>query len=143
VAAREDYPRKHFEGFWERLEESIDNGIVSCFDVLEELDRKDDDLKKWARQRRGMFWDPTVDVQRITTRIMTALPNLVDVNRGRSMADPFVVAQASVLRAAVITQERRGSAKSPRIPEACDIEGLRCIRRVDLVIDSGWRFVSR
>ena len=39
VAAKEDYPREHFEGLWERLEESIDKGIlISSVEVLEELE---------------------------------------------------------------------------------------------------------
>ena len=56
------------------------------------------------------------------------------------MADPWVVAQARVVNAIVISQEKPGSTSKPKIPEACLAEGLRCIRLAQLVVEEAWKF---
>lgn len=122
------------------MEGLVDAGeLISCQEVFGEIERKDDELLKWARDRRPMFWKETEDVQKVLTRILAAHPGLIDVNRVRSMADPWVVAQARVSNATVVSQEKPGSAARPKMPEACATLGVRCIRLAQLVVEEGWK----
>jgi hypothetical protein len=88
--------------------------------VLKELKRIDDDLYKWAKQREHMFMQPIESVQIIMQGIMAKYPRLVDSNKHRSMADPWVIAQAQYSSAIVITEEKAVYGKSPKIPDVCE-----------------------
>jgi hypothetical protein len=58
------------------------------------------------------------------TEIMANWGKLVDVRKDRSRADPFVIATAKVVGATVVTDEKHGTEKDPRIPFVCDRLGV-------------------
>jgi hypothetical protein len=60
-------------------------------------------------------------------------PRLVDTLRGRSQADPFVIATAMERRAVVVTGELTGTAEKPRTRFVCNAEGVRWIRFLDMM----------
>lgn len=87
--------------------------------VLEELERKDDELLAWARRQADLVL-PLDDRVQITARdIVARFPNFVDANATETSADPFVVALARVHGLTVVTQERPNQGR-PRIPNVCD-----------------------
>jgi hypothetical protein len=103
---RFEYKPRVFPLVWRRLEELIEQGrLIASSEVLLELERKDDDLAKWAKAHEKMFLPVDEAVQVPVKEILRQHRRLVDTRRGRSGADPFVIAVAKVHGASVVTDE--------------------------------------
>ena len=142
-AWRRSYPPKNFPQFWERLDELIEaNRLYSSSEVLKELKKKDDELYGWCKTRSGIFLPITEAIQDNVVEIMGCYPRLVDTVKGRSSADPFVIAiaRAGDPERVVLSEENPGSSTSPKIPDVCNAEGVRCLRVVELIQEEGWIF---
>lgn len=74
--------------------------------------------------------------------LMGIYPRLVDTAKGRSAADPFVIGLARMNDPewTVLSEENPGSQNSPKIPDVCRAEGLRCLRLVELIQEENWIF---
>lgn len=143
-AWRRAYPPKRFSGLWAAIDKLIDDGrLVASIEVYHELKRKDDDVFEWAKARKeSLFREIDDDVQTEVVRLMQAYPKLVDTGKGKSGGDPFVIAQALAgdPRLVIITEEKGGSEKSPKIPYVCDQEGVRHIDLLTLIEEEDWSF---
>ena len=142
-AYQRSYPPDIFSLLWDKkLDELIGIGqLASPFDVLEELKQKHDKLYEWAKDRSDMFIE--IDhYQDELSKIMADFPRLVDTKKGKSGADPMVIALAESKNPSytVITEEAPGSEKSPRIPDVCRNRGIRCINILQLFRDQKWSF---
>ena len=142
-AYQRSYPPDILPDLWDkRFDELIDTGqLISPFDVLEELKQKHDDLHEWAKLRPDMFVEID-DYQDELASIMDEFPRLVDTKKGKSGADPMVIALAMSKnqRCTVVTEEGFGTEKSPRIPFVCAQRDLRCINILQLLRDQVWKF---
>ena len=136
------YPIDLMPDFWVALDEMARTGQISASDeVLRELEKIDDELYKWARGHLHLFTAPSADVQQHLRRIMKDHPRLVDTKKGRSQADPFVIAHAAALQGAVVTEEiSTVGSKSPKIPDVCRAYGIECIRLVEFMRQVKLRF---
>jgi hypothetical protein len=143
-AWRRAYPPEQFPGWWAKLDALIDDGrLVATIEVYYELEKKDDDVFVWAKARKDtLFREIDEDVQDAVVSIMASYPRLVDTKTGKSGGDPFVIGQAMALGApgCVLTQEGGGSAKSPKIPDVCGLEGIDCCNLVEMMKHEGWTF---
>lgn len=137
---RRYYPVATFPTIWENVESLIAAGRgVASDEVLHELEAKDDDLLEWARQQDRLFVPATDDIQVVVRRIMEEHGGLVDPQRGRSQADPFVIAVAAVHGAAVVTGEMpTRNPANPKIPDVCGAMGIECVSFLDLLTEEGW-----
>ena len=137
------YPKENFPGFWNKLSELVGSGtLVATEEVKIELDRKADELLKWAEQQNGFFVQIDDDIQHEVRRILQNHKKLLDTRKGRSGADPFVIALAKLRGLTVVTEEgpSRNPIKKPNIPDVCKDLAVKCIRVVDLIKEQGWRF---
>jgi Domain of unknown function (DUF4411) len=138
------YRPKNFPSFWLRLEEAVAAGIVvASVEVLSELSRKDDAVHDWCKSRAGDLCVDVDDEQQDHMRhIMGTYPRLVDTVKGRSGGDPFVIALARVRhgKIIVVSEEDFGKKDSPRIPDVCKAEVIRCYKLADFIEDRGWSF---
>ncbi len=142
-AWRRSYPPAHFKSFWGKLDDLIDSGrLVSSIEVFGELEKKDDDIFAWAKARKSMFAEIDDDVQAEMSLIMGKYPRLVDTVKGKSGADPFVIAQALCGTPAltIIHAETGGSFNSPKIAFVCDQEKLVHVNLLGLIAIEGWSF---
>ncbi len=59
-----------------------------------------------------------------------------------NLAAPFVIALARVKHGeiVVVSEEDFGRKESPRIPDVCRAEGIRCYKLADFIEALGWRF---
>lgn len=58
----------------------------------------------------------------------------MDTLRGRSKADPFVIATAIERNAVVVTGELpTGNMNKPRIPDVCNAKSIRSISFLDMI----------
>lgn len=89
------YPREVFPLLWDNLENMISAGrLVAPDEVLRELAKNDDGAYEWARLHKGLFCPLDDNIQEATAEILAAFPRLVNNERNRSVADPFVIAVA-------------------------------------------------
>lgn len=138
------YRPKNFPSFWTALEEAIVAGeIVASTEVLSELERKDDDIHKWCKRLAAAVSVEVDDEQQAHMQhIMGTYPRLVDTVKGRSGADPFVIAVARMRygKIIVVSEEDFGKKDSPRIPDVCRAEKILCYKLADFIEARGWSF---
>jgi hypothetical protein len=141
-AAVRAYPFKNMPSFWKSVEGLVAKGQLVCpRAVLKEIEKKDDELHAWfKKQPSAMILDHDAGIQAVVTQIMghAVHSKLVDVNRDRSGADPFVIATAVSKNLVIVTQEDYGKASTPKIPNVADALGVKHMKIVDVMIQEGW-----
>ena len=134
------YPPDVFPGVWTQLQELAESGrLIASEEVLHELKRKADALYAWARGLKAMFVPHDEEIQKAVREILKDHRNLLNSKKGKSGADPFVVAVAVVKKCDVVTHERRtGDLKNhPKIPDVCDVLGIRYLSLTTLLREQG------
>lgn len=136
------YPRDVFPSLWGRVEGIVNAGeIIVSDEVYRELERKSDDLHDWIKARKQMLVPLDEPIQLRAAQLLAEFPRLVDTQRGRSKADPFVIATALEKDAVVVTGEVvTGNLEKPRIPDVCQVKGLRCITFLQMIRELGLTF---
>ena len=133
------YPIDMFPDFWTNLEALIQDGVISSPDaVLEELSKIDDGLLEWAKRNQSLFHPLTLEIQKVIREILSNkdYQRLIDTRKNRSMADPFIIAQAKVYGLVVVTEEQFDTKrKHVRIPDVC--------RAMNIEFDSVLGFMRR
>lgn len=139
------YPPDVFPPLWDKLEEMIGRKeIIAPDEVLRELSKKEDELFKWATKNDGLFAPLDATVQAATQEILAVFPRLVDSERDRSIADPFVIALARVRGCCVVTGEKTsGNPKRPKIPNVCDHFKIRYVNMLQFMREQKWQFTIR
>lgn len=148
IDLQEWYPRNTFPSLWDALEEAAKDGRLRCpREVLRELEKKNPDLHDWVKRNGIDVPDAvTVDLAKKAAAIDAKYP---DLKKGRRRstpnprsADPWVVALAVSEKATVVSNERpRPNAQSvQQIPDACRLEGTRCVTLTEFFRDLGLRF---
>ena len=128
------YPRDVFPSLWQNVEERVNGSdIIASEEVYVEVQKKDDDLHEWMKQRKFMLIPANESVQGCVAQVLRTYPRLVDTLKGRSQADPFVIATAVETGSVVVTGESVGTATRPRIPFVCQQLGIRCITFLDMI----------
>lgn len=138
-----DYPIDVFPTMWQMIDDLVADGkLVSSEEVYIEIEKKSDGLHPWIKDRKDKILYPITDeVQEIVSELLEQHPRLVDTLKGRSQADPFVIATAEHLNAVVVTGERRtGNLNKPKIPDVCDQRGVRCITFLEMLRELGFKF---
>jgi predicted nucleic acid-binding protein len=124
------------------MDESAKKGeIFVVEEVLRELEKKDDGIHKWVKQREAIVVPIDDEVQKRVVEIMFKYGRLVDTKKNRSVGDPWVVALALVRGLTVVTGEKAsGNLAKPKIPDVCKDLSLSCIEMVDFFRKQGWRW---
>jgi len=107
--------------------------------VYEEIVRTEDELSKWLEKSK-------IPIRKIDGRVAKCLSEiyakdsshqrLVDSTRGRSLADPWVIAHALNENACVVTKEEKVTdirSSKIKIPNVCDNMGVRWINDFQLI----------
>lgn len=136
------YPPDVFPTLWDNLDGFVTAGeIISSEEVYVETSKKADELHEWIKNRKQMLVPLTPDIQQVATDLLAQYPRLVDTLKGRSQADPFVIATAIVMGAVVVTGEiRMGNLNKPRIPDVCEARGVRWINFLQMMRELGLSF---
>lgn len=107
--------------------------------VYDEIVRTQDELTDWLKKSSISRQKITSDVGLILKKIYEAdasHSSLVDATKGRSLADPWVIAHAIHKKACVVTKEEKVTAsnsKKVKIPNVCENMGVRCINDFQLL----------
>lgn len=129
------YPPDVFPSLWAKIDALITNGeIISSEEVYFELQRKSDDMHDWIKARKQMLVALDEAIQIRASALLAEYPRLVDTLRGRSKADPFVIATAMERNAVLVTGEIiSGNLDKPRIPDVCQVKSIRCINFLQMI----------
>jgi hypothetical protein len=126
-AWRKYYNPKFCPDYWKILIElGKQDKIFIAELVYEEIIRTEDELSKWLKGSKIPINKINESVTTCLQKIYAADPthkNLVDNTRGRSLADPWVIAHAMCENATVVTKENKETAlnsKRIKIPNVCD-----------------------
>jgi len=109
---------------------------------LDEIEKEDDGLLRWVKERPFLVWEVTPEVQSNLRTILKTHPQLVDTKKDRSMADPWVVAHAMAESATVVTKEGFAP-RRVKIPDVCAAYGVRCIDDMAFVREVGLTFDAK
>lgn len=138
------YPPDFLPSLWEQLAGLTESGdLVAPEDVLLELKRGADELYDWALARPAMFRAPTEPIQARVAHIVNSFPAFLPERSPDGIwADPYVIALAQDVDAAVVTSEQLAppSARHPKIPNICAALGVRCLAPLQFFRECGWRF---
>jgi hypothetical protein len=136
------YPPASFPALWDKLADLIAKGhLKATEEVLFELKKVDDDLVQWCRKQDALFVPIDEPIQIKVAEILHEHPNLVDAGKGRSGADPFVIALAELRHGAVLSSEAEtGKLLKPRIPDVCRARGISCGNILYLIQQEKWTF---
>lgn len=115
-------------------------------EVQKEILRTEDDLAAWLVESKIPIKSITANVTQCLARIYESDPRhttLVDNTKGRSLADPWVIAHAMAENAAVVTKEEKvtaANAKRIKIPNVCEAMAVRCIHDFEFLEEIGVEF---
>jgi len=139
---RRYYPPDVFPLLWKKLDELIEKQILKATEeVLIELEKQDDAVFEWAKDRQQMFIPIDEDIQLAVRNLLRNHHKLIDERKNRSGADPFVIALAQVKGGIVLTGEHpTNSQKRPHIPDVCDAVGVRWLNLLQLFREQKWTF---
>ena len=132
--------------YWRVLDQLAEQGLIFCpVEVKRELEKTDDELSAWTKGRPYFFVEVTDQVNRNMRRIMRDFPRLVDSTRGRSIADPWVIAHAMAEGAVVVTKEEPAGDQTRRIkiPDVCNALGVEWMNDFEFLNEIGVRFSAR
>jgi hypothetical protein len=119
--------------------------IFICQDVAEEITRTEDELAKWLKASGMPVYPREPSVLSCLSNIFNANPvhrRLVDNIKGRSLADPWVIAHAMDQKACVVTKENKETKPTDRIkiPNVCENMGISWMDDFQLIKELGLRF---
>jgi hypothetical protein len=137
------YPPESFPSLVTHMEALIAAGHMRASRaVLDELERQDDDLAKWAKAQQGFFIEDSEAVQDRVAYLVNKYFNEEKPEKGINGADPFVIGlaqSASNSPLTVISGEHAGSDQNPKIPWVCSKEGVPHINFLGLIKTEGWK----
>jgi len=123
-----------FVPLWEKIETLFDNGIIiSSDEVIEEIQKGNDDLESWAKAHDNSFYPSDESIQIIVKEILQKFGALVTKPKKPNSADPFIIALAKQNSCVVVTEEGHGTEINPTIPYVCNCYGIKCIKLMDFL----------
>lgn len=133
--------------YWDRLNDLGRQGVIFIPAIVkDEILRTEDELAKWLKTSKIQIRDITEPVTYHLRQIYNTNPvhkSLVDNVKGRSLADPWVIAHAMTESAVVVTKEEKITAANStriKIPNVCENMGIRWMNDFEFVAEVGMRF---
>ncbi len=142
------YSPKYCPSYWDLLNQlGNQKQILIPQMVYDEIVRTDDELSEWLKASQ-------IEVKPITNAVTTLLRKiydadpfhkfLVDNKKGRSLADPWVIAHAIDENAIVVTKEEKVTALNTnkiKIPNVCDNMKVPWMNDFEMISELGVKFV--
>ena len=98
----------------------VAGNILIQEEVRKEIYKKDDKLSSWFKKNDLPIIKTDLNITEKVKNINDNFINLTKESRGRSLADPFVIALGEIEKATVVTMENTGSENKPKIPFVCN-----------------------
>ncbi len=128
---------------WDHMEAVLAEGrAVVTQQVYEEIEKKDDALFAWCKERKALFTAIDEVHIELLAGLMERYPRIAAAGAGRNFADPWVVSLAQCYDPACCVVTEEGTSRnpnSPKIPFICNQEGLRSCSFNTFLRETGWR----
>ncbi len=145
------YPRDIFPSFWKEMESLVKSGgVVVHQTVLDELDRKDDEISAWMCSIAGHQVMPISEAafakyleccQWAEDPSLGYEQSAIDEFEENSRADAWICAEACVSDLTIVTDERRSnSIKKIKIPNVCAAFDVSCISNFEFMRNESFCF---
>ena len=151
------YPPNLLNDLWVEFDTLFDQGkIIShsiVFDEITTKSRYKDHLTKWILTKRNYFKGISKVQIQYVPQIIKKFPGLIDANREKDQADPWIIALAIEMDREqmelfqkkqivfVVSEENKSS--SIKIPAVAKHYGLRHLNLIELCQLLGWHFVLK
>lgn len=137
-------------GFWKRLEALGREGtVIISMEVVKELEKRDDDLLEWVKERTFMHQESEEAVQGFVSDVLAVevneyKPSLVDPDRPDSDGDVWVIALAMARGASVVSQECTAplAKRKAKIPDVCSALDVPCMNLLAFMRQVGIKLVA-
>ena len=156
IRLHRSYPPEFSRDIWDEFDNLFNqNKIISHIIVFDELTtnaKNKDDLTKWILPKRKYFKEFSVTQSYYVSQIINQFPSLIDHEREKDEADPWLVALAIEEQAQlqlfnpnqkVIVVNEESKNKPQKIPSVCNHFGLDHLNLLELFKFLGWDLVIR
>ena len=140
-----NFYRSVFPSLWQKFDAYVIAGqIISVREVLNEIEVRDDQLSKWAKQNRKIFSQPSPEELVFITEIFK-VPNFQNLVRaeerlkGKPVADPFVISKAKIIKGCVVSDEKI-KPNAAKIPNICEHFGVEHLNLEAFMKTENWTF---
>ena len=142
-----NYYPDSFPTFWDQLDHLVTTGLLtSVREVRKELENQNtsEHLEAWINAHEELFTAPSEDEMEVVAEIFRVphFRQLIGEQqrlKGLPVADPFVVARASILGGIVVTEESI-KPHAARIPNVCNHLRVRSTNVKGFLEAQGWKF---
>jgi len=141
------YSPEFCSSYWNIIDDLAKKGIVFIpQEVKKEIDKGDDNLKNWLKDKKYFVKPITEKVQLCLKKIYNQNPNhkyLSNNVKNRSIADPWVIAHAMAEEATVVTKEYLSNSSNPqkiKIPDVCENMNIPWIDDFDFIKEVNIKF---
>ena len=127
IELKEHYPIGLFPSVWENVEGLIKKGrLTSCWQVLEEVRRGDDELVAWCENRKDVLLNMDRHINQVH-EIIGKHPKLVNPNAKPDTADPYLIALAMSYKPlgynpVIVTEENQQQSHIPHVAKKHGVE---------------------
>ncbi len=138
------YPQDLFPSFWSSMESLIQAGeVVIHQTVLDEIDRKQDQISEWIHSVEG--WKPVPISEEALKQYLACCSWVEEEKQGytkeaidefeqNSRADAWICATAAVSGFVLVTNETKSnSPKHVKIPNVCSAFNIKCMTNLDFM----------
>ena len=142
-----NYPIISFPTVWKNLESLIYEGLlVSVHEVFEEIGKNSTFLRLWCQTNKTIFQKRDYDILNTVKQIMAKHPKLVNADRAKDSADPFIIACAHIRsqspdndnnKVIIVTQEKD---KPDKIPFVAKDYSIGCMNLLGFFKNEKWKF---
>jgi hypothetical protein len=139
------YPMKNFPALWQEFEKLIKSDRLKMSELVFEEVMQDEVLDKWCRDKvLKPYLESKIDDsdQKTVRNILSKYPGMLNVKKGTSGADPWVVALAMKFQNVIVVTEEKstGNLQHPRIPDVCKVSNIECVTIAGIVKKENWIF---
>jgi len=140
----DSYPPDIFPKLWEDLDALVKQGLLtSPLEIYNEIGRRyTGPVQIWTKKHKTMFLDIDGDQYKEAMALGRKFQGLVDYNKPKDDADPFLIALAKCRGYwTVVTQEKHNDNKfKPHIPDICEKIGIKCIDLFGFFRELNWKY---
>ena len=139
------YPMENFPALWQEFEQLIKNDRFKMSEFVFAEAMQDKVLDEWCREN-GLkpYLESKIDDsdQNAVRNILSKYQGMLNVKKGTSGADPWVVALGMKFQNVVVVTEEKltGNLQYPRIPDVCKASNIECVTIAGVVRKENWVF---
>ncbi len=145
AAYRSLYPMDNFRALWQEFEKLIRSDRLKMSEFAFEETMRDKVLDEWCCEKSlKSYFELKIDDsdQKTVRSILSKYPEMLNIKKGTSGADPWVIALAMRFQNVVVVTEEKltGNLQYPRIPDVCKASNIECVTVSGIVRKENWIF---